>query len=128
MITFATCCLVVVLQEPSSTHGETTQEWTRKTSGENIVSIELVSRRYEAEGKPDLWLVGVAHIADASFYKEINSLLDPMDIVLFESVRPTGSRPPGGATDEERIASTTLSMEFVADIAKRTAEETGEIP
>jgi len=128
MITFPIFCLAVILQEPSSTLAENTQEWTRKTSGENIVSIELVSRRYEANGKPDLWLVGVAHIADASFYEEINSLLDPMDIVLFESVRPTGSRPPGGDTDEERIASTTLSMEFVADIVKRTSEETGVIP
>ena len=113
MITFPIFCLAVILQEPSSTLAENTQEWTRKTSGENIVSIELVSRRYEANGKPDLWLVGVAHIADASFYEEINSLLDPMDIVLFESVRPTGSRPPGGDTDEERIASTTLSRKRV---------------
>lgn len=129
MISLMTCFyLVIVLQEPSAPSIDESQQWTRKTSGENIVSIELVSRRYEAEGKPDLWLVGVAHIADNSFYEEINSLLEEMDIVLFESVRPTGSRPPGGQTDEERIASTLNSMEFIADVAKRIAEETGVLP
>ena len=69
---------------------EKPQGWTRKIESENNVSLELVSRRYQAEGKPDLWLVGVAHIADASFYEEVSGLLDEMDIVLYESVRPTG--------------------------------------
>jgi hypothetical protein len=104
------------------------QEWTRKSVGKNVVSLELVSRRYEAEDKPDLWLVGVAHIADTSFYEEVDSLLSDMDIVLYESVRPTGSRPPRGDTDEERVESTKLSMEFVADVAKRSAEEYGTVP
>jgi hypothetical protein len=107
---------------------ESSQDWTRKTQGDNRVSLELVSRRYEAEGKPNLWLIGVAHIADASFYDEVTLLLDEMDIVLYESVRPTGSRPPSGVTDEERIESTSKSLEFVADIAKRSAEETGIFP
>jgi len=128
MISFIMICVALFLQDQPVEVPESTQEWTRKTSGENIVSIELVSRRYEAEGKPNLWLVGVAHIADASFYEEVTLLLDDMDIVLFESVRPTGSRPPGGSTPEERITSTTRSMEFVADVAKRSAEESGDIP
>ena len=110
-ICFATSMLqdttpAVELIEPSL-------QWTRRTEGENLVSLELVSRRYEVEGKPDLWLVGVAHIADGSFYEEIAALLDEMDIVLYESVRPTGSRPPSGITEEEKVASTKLSLEFV---------------
>ncbi len=102
--------------------------WTRKTVGEHVVSIELVSRRYEAEGKPDLWLIGVAHVAEESFYDEVALLLDEMDIVLYESVRPSGSRPPSGATEEERVASTQKSLEFVADVAKRCSEESDLIP
>ncbi|MBT4524767.1 MAG: hypothetical protein HOC21_07595 [Phycisphaerae bacterium] len=125
-ICFATSMLqdttpAVELIEPSL-------QWTRRTEGENLVSLELVSRRYEVEGKPDLWLVGVAHIADGSFYEEIAALLDEMDIVLYESVRPTGSRPPSGITEEEKVASTKLSLEFVADIAKRASEESELIP
>lgn len=128
MISLFMICFALFLQDQPVEVQETSQEWTRKTSTQNVVSIELVSRRYESEGKPDVWLVGVAHVADATFYEEVTSLLDGLEIVLYESVRPTGSRPPGGSTDEERIASTTLSMEFIADIAKRCTEETGDIP
>jgi hypothetical protein len=125
--------LVAIAPEPAQVNTpviavEPALEWTRKTTGENIVSLELVSRRFAAEGKPDLWLVGVAHIADSSFYEEITLLLDEMDIVLYESVRPSGSRPPGGNTDAEKVSSTKKSLEFVADIAKRASEETELIP
>ena len=119
--------LATVAQEPAGII-EPSLEWIRRATGENIVSIELVSRRYESEGKPDLWLVGVSHIAEEIFYDEVTLLLDEMDIVLYESVRPSGSRPPGGNTDEERVASTQKSLEFVADIAKRCSEESDLVP
>jgi hypothetical protein len=130
MITFVTSlslCLSIFLQD-SAVPEEKPQGWTRKIESENKVSLELVSRRYQAEGKPDLWLVGVAHIADASFYEEVGLLLDEMDIVLYESVRPTGSRPPAGLTDEERIAATMKSMDFVADVAMKSTIEAGALP
>ncbi|MDG1137060.1 MAG: hypothetical protein P8N28_02265, partial [Phycisphaerales bacterium] len=134
MISFAPfICLLAVSQDPAPTVVpervvEPSLEWARKTTGENIVSLELVSRRFASGGKPDLWLIGVAHIADSSFYNDITELLDEMDIVLYESVRPSGSRPPSGVTDEEKVASTKKSLEFVADIAKRASEETEFIP
>jgi hypothetical protein len=128
MITlYAVLILVNLIQEPPVV-SEPSLEWTRRTQGENVVSIEIVSRKYEAEEKPDLWLIGVAHVAEESFYEEVTILLDEMDIVLYESVRPTGSRPPSGATDEERVASTKKSLEFVADVAKRCAEESDSVP
>ncbi len=104
----STLCFTAVMQEPTvdTPTTEPALAWTRKTTGESIVSLELVSRRFEAEGKPDLWLVGVAHIADSSFYDDIASLIDEMDIVLYESVRPSGSRPPFGETEEEKVVST----------------------
>ncbi|HIB00419.1 MAG TPA: hypothetical protein EYO31_00620, partial [Phycisphaerales bacterium] len=61
-------------------------------------------------------------------YTEVNALLDSMDIVLYESVRPSGSQQPSGSTEEEKVSSTLLSLEFVANIAKKSAEETGGIP
>ncbi len=120
-------CFALVLQDSIDSPAVALEEWTRKVTGENVVSIELASRKYEAEGKPALWLIGVAHVADSSFYEEVTSLLDEMDIVLYESVRPNGSRQPFGVTDEAKITTTKESMDFVADVAKRTAEELGEI-
>ena len=128
--TLTTIFIATTLQEPPEQVPSTTPplQWTRKTSGDEIVSIDLVSRRYEAEGKPDVWLIGVAHVAQESFYDEVTVLLDAMDIVLYESVRPKGSRPPSGKTEEERVASTQKSLEFVADVAKRCSEESDLIP
>lgn len=123
-----TLCYMVALLQGSEPTSQPDQEWIRKSAGENVVSLEIVSRRYEAENKPNLWLVGVAHIADETFYAEVDSLLRDMDIVLYESVRPTGSRPPKGETDEERVESTKLSMQFIADVAKKSAEEHGVFP
>ena len=130
MLAITTVCMLTLVQEPAAETEPTTPSltWTRKTVGENIVSIDLVSRRYEAEGKPDLWLIGVAHVAEESFYDEVTLLLDEMDIVLYESVRPSGSRPPGGNTEEERVTSTQKSLEFVADVTKRCSEESELAP
>ena len=120
-------CIASTLQEVQPVE-EPTLQWTRKTTSENLVSLEIVSRKYEATDKPDVWLVGVAHIGDASFYENVTALLEEMDLVLYESVRPTGSRPPSGANDTERIESTTLALEFIADVAKRSSEEVGSMP
>lgn len=102
--------------------------WTRRSESDNLVSLDIVSRKYAAEGKPDVWLIGVSHIAEEFFYDEVSSLLNKMDIVLYESVRPTGSRAPSGGTSEERISSTEKSLVFVADIAKRCAEKMSKMP
>ncbi len=107
---------------------ETEQLWTRRSETDSIVSLDIVSRKYVAESKPDVWLIGVVHIAEQSYYEEVASLLDQMDIVLYESVRPTGSRPPSGITLEERVTSTERALVFVADIAKRCAEENSTMP
>ena len=120
---------VCVWQQPDdSAPTKTDPIWTRRSENENTVSLDLVSRRYVADGKPDVWLVGVAHIAEQSFYDDVSFLLDGMDIVLYESVRPSGSRPPHGSTEEERVQSTQKALAFVADIAKRCAEDSRILP
>lgn len=107
---------------------EPEQLWTRRSETGSIVSLDIVSRKYSAEGKPDVWLIGVVHIGEQSFYDDVASLLEEMDIVLYESVRPTGSRPPSGLTTQERVNSTEKALAFVADTAKRCAEETSTMP
>ena len=127
MIFITTCiCVCALGQEPKADVGIV--PWTRKAESENQVSLEIASRKYIAEDKPDIWLVGVVHIGDASYYEKVSELLDGMDMVLYESVMPTGSRPPAGNTEEEKFESTLLSLEFVADITKRVIEDTGTYP
>ena len=118
--------LTCILQQPVEVPQES--PWTRRAETETLVSLELVSKRYTAEGKPDLWLIGVAHVADESFYDDITILLDELDVVLYESVRPSGARPPSGVTEEEKIKTTNLSVNFVADIAEEIFEVTDELP
>ena len=102
--------------------------WIRQQTQDNLVSLEIASRKYSAEGKPDLWLVGVSHVANEAFYADIKLLLDELDVVLYESVRPDGARPPANTTPEQAVKSTKASMEFVADMGVKVAEEFGTMP
>ncbi len=56
-----------------------------RTDGVSI--SQTLSRRFTATGKPDLWLVGVAHIGLKEYYAQIQTLLDAQGMVLFEGVR-----------------------------------------
>ncbi len=109
----------VALEEPP---------WTRRVEHEGSVMLELASRRYVAQDRPDVWLVGVAHVADESFYEAISDLLAGTDLVLFESVAPSGSRSPDGDTPEERVESTTASIEFIVETAASAADEMEMLP
>ena len=136
MIDFMAIVLLTALQEAQQTQQtatkpsefEETPAWIRKRSEENLASLEIASRKYSAEGKPDLWLVGVSHVADESFYVQVELLLEEFDIVLYESVRPDGARPPANTSPEHAVKSTKTSMEFVADLGVKVAEEFGTLP
>lgn len=79
------------------------------------IELQVGVRDYvRADGTgPRVGLVGVAHIGERSFYRELQRLLDGYDIVLYESVKPSGATRPGGDTPEARIESTRASMKFV---------------
>ncbi len=79
------------------------------------IALEIASKRYvrlQEEG-PTVWLVGVAHVAEASFFEAVGALLDDCDVVLYESVGPPGSGGAGGETPAQRRASTKTAMQFV---------------
>ena len=136
MFDFMAIVLFTALQETQQTQkaatkpsdSEETPAWIRKRSEENLASLEIASRKYSAEGKPDLWLVGVSHVAEESFYEQVELLLDEFDVVLYESVRPDGARPPANTSQEHAVKSTKTSMEFVADLGVKVAEEFGTLP
>jgi hypothetical protein len=82
------------------------------------IALEIASREFESpEGRgPKVCLVGVAHIADRSFYRAVEKLLGEYDVVLYESVKPAGTGGAGGDTDEQRVASTKAAMQFVGGL------------
>ncbi|MHC4108830.1 MAG: type II secretion system protein GspG, partial [Planctomycetota bacterium] len=85
------------------------------------IALEIASKSYVrlqkdgAEG-PTVWLVAVAHVAETSFFEDIQVLLDDCDVVLYESVGPPGSGGAGGETPAERRASTEAAMQFVMGV------------
>ena len=46
---------------------------------DGIAVSQTASRRLVAPGKPDVWLVGVAHIGYKDYYTQIQALLDAQD-------------------------------------------------
>ncbi|MHC4947673.1 MAG: type II secretion system protein GspG [Planctomycetota bacterium] len=84
--------------------------------GGRTVALEIAARdfrRPEADG-PTVRLVGVAHIGDRSFYRDLQRLLEHSDVVLYESVMPAGARGAHGENDAERAESTRTAMAYVA--------------
>jgi hypothetical protein len=82
------------------------------------ISLEIASHDFiRADGTgPKVGLIGVAHIADVSFYEAIAKLLDEYTVVLYESVKPEGTGGARGETHEERVASTRAALGFVGSV------------
>ena len=102
--------------EPAATIDEK-PSWLRVADEkDHSIALEIAVREYARPqgGSPTVALVGVAHIADPSFYQAVQKLLDEYDLVLYESVKPPGTGGAGGEDDEERIASTQAALEFIA--------------
>ena len=86
------------------------------------VSQTLV-KHLVAPGKPDLCLVGVAHIGTKEYYAEIQSILDAQSTVLYEGVRskahPFASKKPDPKAPRSiyQILSDAVGLDFqLADI------------
>jgi hypothetical protein len=82
------------------------------------VRLELATRvlRPAAGGGPEIGLVAVAHVGDPILYEAIQDFLRGWDVVLYESVMPTGAGRPRGAAPGERRASTRRALDFVASV------------
>ncbi|MCA9291248.1 MAG: type II secretion system protein GspG [Phycisphaerales bacterium] len=94
------------------------------------VKLEITSRTFQPrDGKgPSVTLVGVAHIADGTFYGRLQALLDSHDVVLFESVTPPGTNGAGGDTASARHESTVSALRFVGAVVAHYAAQTGAYP
>jgi hypothetical protein len=94
------------------------------------VALEVASRPFVPAGGagPRVSLVGVAHIGDRQFYRDLQRHLDAHDLVLYESVLPPGARGPGGETDEQRAESTLAAMQFIASLVASARAHGGAYP
>ena len=98
-------------------------------SNDTLVLESRIQRFVPTRGNssPILSLVGVVHIGEASYYKQIQSFLDTQNIVLYERVKPPKKLPTPTPTPEP-IASPTQTApppRPPASIQKRLADTLG---
>lgn len=94
------------------------------------VALEVAARTFvpaDSRG-PSVALVGVSHIAEGELYGQLQAVLDAHDVVLYESVMPTGAAGAGGSTDEERVRSTEAVMNFTAGMLFLYHQREGRYP
>ncbi|MCH2133064.1 MAG: type II secretion system protein GspG [Phycisphaerales bacterium] len=102
---------------------------SKVTTGESA-SLTLASRRYvsETDGWPEVWLVGVTHIGDESFYDAVGELVADSDLVLYESVYAEVTLPPSGDTIQAQQNATSARLEWLAEAARACGGPDGDWP
>ena len=87
---------------------------------DKIVAMDTAVARYQLtyqQRSCQVDLVGVVHIADKSYYDELNQLLAKYDAVLYELVAPKGTRiPKGGRRSNHPISFLQQSMRRLLDL------------
>lgn len=105
------------------------QAWTTsRTESDGREALETATRTFTRDGAPSITLVGVAHIGTADYYQGVQAILDAHDLVLYESVFPTGAAAPGGSDAASRVASTRASMLWLRDRIDATWRADGAVP
>lgn len=95
------------------------------------VRLEVAARRFEhaEESWPVVRMAGAVHIGDAHFYEALQELMDDQDVVLFESVKPSGmGEIPADATDADRAKITERRIRLLSMFVERQAKESGSLP
>ncbi|MDP7028736.1 MAG: hypothetical protein QF733_00775 [Phycisphaerales bacterium] len=89
--------------------------WMRPSWDASSGQLEIAARAWQASPQgPTVWLVGVSHLGEPEYYREIRALLDGCDVVVFESVLPEAAQPPGGDDDAARAETTRSTAELIA--------------
>ena len=83
---------VLVFGQASATPNSFIQTTNRKKPG--LFSLQTGAHRLTAPGRPDVWLVGAAHIGSRDYYTALQALLDAQGEVLFEGVKPSAKQRP----------------------------------
>jgi hypothetical protein len=95
--------------------------WTRADRVEGTsLTLSVAVREFapkEGDG-PVVALVGVVHVGDVAYYRALQRHMAKYDVVLYESVKPSGAGAPRGETDEERVESTRRTLRFLASLVE----------
>lgn len=89
-----------------------------------------VLRKKDGTG-PEVHLVGVVHIGDGAYYRELQTYLDSLDLVLFEGVKPGGMGDAGAdapADDAAKIKLTQSRIRMLAMYFERAKSSGGDYP
>src|SRR4029078_5487539 len=89
---------------------------------ENPVALQTAIRRFvpadNGKSRPIVDLIGAVHVADASYYQQLNKEFEGYDAVLFELVAPSGVVPKKGQPRSGSIISSLQNfMKDVLDLA-----------
>lgn len=107
--------------------------FTRTTDRpDGTVALELANVVYtpkdQAQG-PRIHLISAVHIADKPFYERTQKLLDGLDLVLFEGVKPPGMRAISATMDEPaKIKVTRSRIKFLLAAADEARSADGTLP
>jgi hypothetical protein len=104
----------------------------RNQYGRPVALQTAIVRYVPASGEGDLVveLIACVHIAERSYYQELNKRFDEYDVVLYELVAPRGTRMPrGGARDSsnpfvmlQQMTESVLELESQAEHIDYTKE------
>lgn len=97
-------------------------QYMRVVEDEHAVRLEVAIRTFSplAGHGSKVHLVGVSHVADASYYAELQTFLDAQDLVLFEGVKPEAEGALGASADDSsRIRITRQRVRYVGLIVAR---------
>ncbi|MBS0196037.1 MAG: type II secretion system protein GspG [Planctomycetes bacterium] len=94
------------------------------------VLLQVSSRTFKpAANGPVVHLVGAVHIGDQAYYESLQKFLDTQDLVLFEGVKPGGSKTALANADDAAKAKITKARErFLAILITRHKSKAGAFP
>lgn len=90
----------------------------------DAIALELATRHYVHEDGTDVALVGVAHVAEGSFFEAVGGQLAEADVVLFEGVGggPTEDSGEGGLNGAYVALADGLGLVFQHDALDYSGE------
>jgi hypothetical protein len=108
------------------------EPWIRKVESAEgkVLELQVAVREFvhTDPSRPRVTVAGAVHIGEAEFYKQLHEVLNPMDLVLYEGVKPRGMKAGGGMDDEGAVALTRSRLRIIGTMIERFSETHGRYP